>query len=279
MIRILTDSSSGFSLESAKEAGVELVYLPINFDGKEFFDVLELPHEEFYVKLKESKNLPKTAAVNQTAFEEVFEDVKKKGDEMIVLLISDPISATTGQARAALEAVGYDKIHIIDNRRTTLPLFLLVNEAIKMRDAKKSVADIIAKMEELAPHARLYAYLDTLKHLRAGGRISGASAVIGSVLGIKPIAGLGPDGKVASFHKTMGTKKACLWMLDKLKNADFSYPVYFGHTNSLEEGEKFRAQAKEMFPDLIDGGILFISATIAVHAGPGCVGLGFVEKA
>jgi len=278
MIRILTDSSAGFSLESAEKFGVEMRYLPINFDGKEFLDVKELPHEQFYVELKASKTLPKTSAVNQTAFEEVFDDVKKKGDEMIVLLISDKISATHGQAVAAKEAVGYDKIHIVDTRRAALPLYGMVMEAIKLRNAKKSAAEIVAEMEKIAPKAKLFACLDTLKYLRAGGRISGASAVVGSILGIKPIAGLNLEGFVTSFHKTIGMRKATMWTLDQMKNADFNYPVYFGHTNSIEDCEKFKALAKERYPQLIVGDTLFISATIAVHAGPGCLGIGYIEK-
>jgi len=276
MVRILTDSSAGFTLEDANKIGVEMVYLPINFDGKEYLDILELSHKEFYVQLKASKVLPRTSAVNQAAFEEVFRDVKKKGDEMVVLLISSGISATTGQAVAAKQAVGYDKIHVIDTLCAAPMLIALVDEAVKMRDSKKSMTEIVAQMERLAPRVRLYAYVDTLKYLRAGGRISGASAIVGSIIGVKPIVGL-IDGKVANLHKTIGVKKAQDYILEKLKNADFAKPIYFGHTNVEAECEKLKEKAKQIHPHIIDGGTWFISATIATHAGPGAGAIVFFE--
>ena len=254
-----------------------MVYLPINFDGKEFLDVKELSHEEFYVQLKASKSLPKTSAVNQTAFEEVFNDVKAKGDEMIVLLISAEISATTAQAIAAKQAVGYGKIHVVNTLGTAPMLIALVTEAVKMRDNKKSTAEIVQEMERLAPKARLYAFVDTLKYLRAGGRLSATSAIIGTLLGIKPICAM-LDGKVASIGKTIGLRKAREAVLAKLEKANFDLPIYFAHTNAKDECEKLKERAKELHPQIKDGGSWFISATVATHSGPGAGAVIFFEK-
>ena len=257
---------------------VEMVFLPISFDGKEYLDIKELSHEQFYVELKNAKNLPKTSAVNQTAFEEVFKDVKEKGDEMIVMPISNGISATTGQAIAAKEAVGYDKIHIVDTRCVAMALSGLVMQAVRLRNEKKNVQEIIAELERLAPKAKLYACLDTLKYLRAGGRISGTSAVVGTLLGIKPIAGLNAEGKVTSFHKTIGMRKAHDWVMEKLKNADPDLPIYYGFSDAKEVCEKFKERVMQAYPDLKDGGDWNMPATISVHSGPGATGLAFFEK-
>lgn len=277
MIRILTDSSSGFTIEDAKKVGIEMVYLTISFNGKEYQDLLELSHEQFYVELKASKNLPKTSAVNQTAFEEVFNDVKEKGDEMIVLLIGDGVSATMHQAVAAKEAVAYDKIYVVDTLSVAPMIVALCMEAVKMRDEKKSIAEIVKQIEYLAPKTKFYTYLETLKYLRAGGRISGASAIVGTILGIRPIVGM-KDGKVANFHKTIGARKAQDYCLAQLERADFEKPIYFGHTNAADDCEKFKERAKQMYPQIIDGGAWYVSATVGTHAGPGAVGVIFFEK-
>ena len=278
MIRILTDSSTGFSLEDVKKIGVEMAHLTINFDGIEYFDQKNITHDEFYIKFKTSKSLPKTSAVNQTAFEEFFEDVKKKGDEMIVLTIAKELSATHGEAVKAKAQVGYDKIHIIDTRAVATTLIALVMEAVRMRGEEKTAAEIIAELNKMVPKVKLHAYVDTLKYLRAGGRISGTSMVIGTLLKIKPALTL-EDGKIISKHKTLGTKKAQEYLLSRLKenNVDFSKPVYFAHTNAKEECEKVKEWAKREH-NLIDGGTWFISATVATHAGPGAVAIVFFVK-
>ena len=156
-------------------------------------------------------------------------------------------------------------------------LIALVMEAVKMRDAKKSAAEIIKEMERLVPQNRLFAYVDTLKYLRAGGRLSGTSALIGTLLGIKPIVTL-RDGKVTSCHKTIGLKKAQEYILEQLKNADFEKPIYFAHTNAKEACEELKKRAKQLYPKLKDGGTWFISATVATHGGPGAGAVVFFEK-
>lgn len=276
MFRILTDSSAGFSIEDAQKIGVEMVFLSINFDGKEFLDVKELTHEQFYVELKASKNLPKTSAVNQTAFEEIFQDVKKKGDEMIVILIAKELSATMSQAFAAQKATGYNKIHVIDTQGGAITEIALVMEAVRMRDERKSFVEIVAEIDRLAPKCKLFAYVDTFKYLRAGGRVSATSATIGTIIGIKPIVTL-VGGIITNCRKTIGVRKAHEFMISQLGKADLEKPVYFGHANAKADCEKFCELAKQRHT-IKDGGCWFISATIATHSGPGAGGIAFFEK-
>ncbi|MCL2771168.1 MAG: DegV family protein [Firmicutes bacterium] len=278
MIRILTDTSSGFAPADVKKIGVEMASLPINFDGEEFLDGIDISHEEFYVKQKQAKEFPKTSAVNQTAFEEFFLDAKNKGDDMIVLTISKELSLTNSQAIAAKNAVGYDRIYILNTLTAATPLIALVLEAVRMRNEKMKVSEIVAELERLIPKAKLFAYVDTLKYLKAGGRISGTSATIGTMIGLKPIMTL-IDGKVAACHKCIGARKAQGYIVSQLKtrDVDFSRPVYFAHTNVADECEALKAQAKKEH-NFIDGGTWWISATVAVHAGPGAVAVAFFEK-
>ncbi|MCL2484353.1 MAG: DegV family protein [Firmicutes bacterium] len=279
MIRILTDSSSGLTLNDAKKIGVEMVHMPINFDGTEYIDGKDLNHEEFYKKLVESKNPPKTSAINQATFEEIFEDVKKKGEEMVVLLISSGLSVTNDQAMQAKDAVGYDKIYIINSLATVATLIALVMEAVRMRDSKMKGADIAKELNVLVPKAKLFAYVDTLKYLRAGGRISATSAVVGGLLNVKPIIIL-TEGKLVNENKCVGAAKAKQYLLTKFKeykNIDFSKPVYFGHAHTHKECENLKAAAKQIH-NFIDGGTWYISATVGTHTGPGAVLIAFFEK-
>lgn len=278
MIRILTDSGSGLEPADAKKNNFEMVHMSINFADAEYWDGLDITAAEFYKKLRASKTLPKTSAVNRSFFEEIFNDVKSKGDEMIVLCMSRELSVTHDQAVLAKEAVGYDKIYIVNTLGVATMLVALVAEATKMREKGLAAPAIVAELETLVPKIKLFAYVDTLKYLRAGGRISASKAIIGTILGIKPNLVV-TKGKLDSNAKFAGVKKAQDYLAARLKqhNIDFSKPVYFGHTDAENECEKVREQAKKSVK-FIDGGIYNISATIGTHAGPGAVALVFFEK-
>lgn len=279
MTRILTDSSAGMTLEDVKKIGVEMVHIPITFDdGADFLDGKNLTIAEFYKKQAESKRLPTTSAINQATFEEVFNDVKKKGDEMVVLLLSSGLSVTTEQAMKAKEAVGYNKIYIVDALATVGTLIALVMEAVKLRDKKMSGAQIEKEIVKLVPKVKLFAYLETLKYLRAGGRISGVSAVVGTMLNVKPSLAI-VNGKLESVHKSVGVKKAAEWVISQFNthDVDLTKPVYFGHANRVSEAEKLKEMAREV-RQFTDGGNWMVSATVATHTGPGAVYIVYFVK-
>lgn len=279
MTRILTDSSAGMTLEDVKKIGVEMVHIPITFDdGADFLDGKNLTIAEFYKKQAESKKLPTTSAINQATFEEVFNDVKKRGDEMVVLLLSSGLSVTTEQAMKAKEAVGYNKIYIVDALATVGTLIALVMEAVKLRDKKMSGAQIEKEIVKLVPKVKLFAYLETLKYLRAGGRISGVSAVVGTMLNVKPSLAI-VNGKLESVHKSVGVKKAAEWVISQFNthDVDLTKPVYFGHANRVSEAEKLKEMAREV-RQFTDGGNWMVSATVATHTGPGAVYIVYFVK-
>lgn len=279
MIRILTDSSAGFTLDDVQKIGVEMGYIPISFEDADYLDQFNLNAEEFYAKLKTVKRQPKTSAINQAAFEEVFRDVQKKGDEMIVLGLSSGLSVTYEQAVKAKEAVGYHKIYVVNTLAVTGTLIALVMEAVRLRNAKMPAIKIVEEIEKLVPKVRLFAYVDTLKYLHMGGRLSGGAAVVGTLLNVKPSLTV-EEGKLHSRSKSIGIKKAQASILAEPDSfhVDWTKPFYFVHANTLEECAFVKEQAQNRYNKLIDGGIWYIPATIAAHTGPGAVALIFFEQ-
>jgi DegV family protein with EDD domain len=279
MLRILTDSSTGFTLEEAKKFNVEMTYMPIMFEDGDYLDALTITNEDFYKKLSTSKTMPKTSLITQSVFEEIFEDVKKKGDEMIVLPISSGLSATYESAVKAQKEVGCDKIYVLDSKQTIAGLILLVMEAVKLREQKMKAADVVAAISAIIPKVETYGYFDTLKYLRAGGRISGVQAVVGTMLGVKPIVQIMADGKLENKHKCIGLKKAQAFILSRMKEKGFdnSFPVYFTHAQAANECSIVSERAKKEY-GITHGGNFFISATVGTHTGPGAVVISFVKK-
>ena len=211
MIRIITDSASDITIEEAKELGVEVVPLHVIFGNDVFMDGVDISHDEFYKRLEECDELPKTSQTNPGGFVEVFEKYIKQGDEIVGIFISSKLSGTYQSSIIASDMIEDGKIHIIDSLNASMGLAVLVREAVKMRDKGKSVDEIKVEIENLIPRVKLIAAVDTLKYLKKGGRLSATSAIVGGVLGITPVISV-VDGSVEVLAKTRGHKKSIKFM-------------------------------------------------------------------
>ena len=207
MIRIITDSECNITIEEAKELGVEVVPLHVIFGNDVFMDGVDISHDEFYKRLEECDELPKTSQTNPGGFVEVFEKYIKQGDEIVGIFISSKLSGTYQSSIIASDMIEDGKIHIIDSLNASMGLAVLVREAVKMRDKGKSVDEIKVEIENLIPRVKLIAAVDTLKYLKKGGRLSATSAIVGGVLGITPVISV-VDGSVEVLAKTRGHKKS-----------------------------------------------------------------------
>lgn len=277
-IKIITDSSSNFTLPEAKEIGVEIIPLNITFGDKIYKDGSELSAEEFYDKLLSSETLPKTSQPSPEDFVTIFEEAKTNNEEIIAILISSKLSGTIQSANIAKEIVGYEKIHILDSGSTTIGQGILVEEAAKLRKKGLSVEEIIIKISMLKRKIRLFAAVDTLEYLQKGGRLSKTSAAIGGLLNVKPILHL-EDGKLSAIGKGYGTTRtiAAISKLIEGSQIDFNYPVYFGYNGSKEMMEKLISsiQKKNEIPN---PKFKLISGVIGVHTGPGACAISYVSK-
>ena len=279
MVRILTDSSAGFTKEQIEKMGVEVAHITVNFDGEEYYDGLTISYDEFFKKLKESRTLPKTAMVPEHTYTEFFEDVKNKGDEMVALMISRGLAGTYDGACRAQKSVGYNRVYVIDTRTTISGIAALTLEAVRLRDEGKSGAEIAKMVQEAAFRIKTYAYFDTLKYLSAGGRVSAASATVGTLLNIKPVLRVDEEGKLVSYAKGMGAKKAQAMLISTLEKDRFdkSKPVYFGHASAPEDCEALVKQAKEKY-NINHGGTFYIAAAVGTHTGPGAISVTFFTR-
>lgn len=151
--------------------------------------------------------------------------------------------------------------------------------AIKLRDERKSAAEIIAAVEEAKMRLVLIAVIDDLKYLRLGGRLSSASAFLGTIMNVKPLIRI-DDGKVLAVHKALGLNRAFSWLVEQYEAADvdLSMPRLFGHSDAEETLEKFQKFVSKRCDFPLDN-IYPIGATVGVHAGPGAVGFCFFTKA
>lgn len=276
MIKLLVDSSS----DCRKEDNIFDLYVPIavNIDGKEYFDGVDIDCDMFYKLLLDTKTFPHTSQPSTQAFAEIFNEAKKNGDELICLLVSSELSGTCQSAAIAKSMVDYDKIHIIDTKGVTHMISLLARYVRKLIDEGLSASEIIEKCEYTKSRIRVIAGVDTLEYLRRGGRLSNASAIVGTIANLKPIVTVTTEGKVESVGKCLGRPKAMQYIIDKVNacRIDSRFPVYslytYGEENCGLLEEKLTAEGYSIEKRLQ------IGSTIGTHVGPGVYGVLFVEE-
>lgn len=278
MVKIVTDSSCDISLERCAELGVELLPITVNFGEESYRANLDITNEEFYEKLATVQELPRTAQITPAQFEKIFQLYRESGDDVVCLFISSKMSGTLQSARVAKNILGADNILLPDTLNVTFALGLLVEEAVKMRDAGMTGAEIVAKIEELIPRIRLFAMIEDLKYLKMGGRLSATSALVASILGICPIITL-KDGLVEVVGKARGKKAAFAAIRKCVEKEPISadYCVTLGHANVPENCKAFEGYMEDLLKKR-EIHVSSIGSIVGTHTGPGAVGLAYIKK-
>lgn len=277
-VRILTDSSSDFAFSKQDEWGIDILPLRVYFGETEYVDGRDLTREEFYRLLSEATALPKTAQITPVEFEDVLRPYVEAGDEMVVLPISKEMSGTYQSALLAKEQFPGAPVYVVDTQNVTFGLALLVDLAVKMRDGGMDAKTIAERLERLKDRVRLYAVIGDLKYLRLGGRLSSAGAVVGTLLGVKPVITI-RDGRVIGIDKARGMKagyQAVLSFSEK-EGVDTRYPVYFGHTNIPSAMKELERTVREAVT-LEEVHEIDIGPIVGTHAGPGAAGMAFIAS-
>ncbi|MEA5061095.1 MAG: DegV family protein [Erysipelotrichaceae bacterium] len=277
-IRIFTDSTSEISQAQAKKFKINVIPMTVNFGDESFLDGINLFNEDFYKKLRLSNVLPKTSLINSETFIKHFSEISDE-DEIIGIFISSELSGSLQSAFVAKESLPNKKIHLIDSKQVTFGLAALVLYAIRLRDEGKTAKEIIDLVEDAKKRLVVVAVIDDLKYLKLGGRLSSASAVLGTIMGVKPLIRI-EDGKVLAVHKAFGLIRAYVWLVDQYLSVevDKTMPRLFGHSDAIETLKDFQkfVSKKTDFP--LDT-VYPIGVTVGVHAGPGAVGFCYFKKA
>ena len=281
-VKIVVDSACDLTKQRADALDLTFLSLKTIFGGEEYSDGITMSHREFYEKLIESGDMPSTSQIPPHDFEEVFAQIKKDGDTAVVITLSAKLSGTFQSAAIAQE--GYeDCVFLVDSETVSLGEQILVLLACRLRDEGRSAADIAQILEERKRDIRLIALLDTLEYLRRGGRISGAAAIAGNLLSIKPVITV-KDGEVAILGKARGSKNGnnmLIQEINKTNGIDFSLPFVLGYTGLNDSLlQKYIADSEALWKGRVsDLPITTIGSTIGTHAGPGAIGVAFFARA
>ena len=275
---ILTDSTCDIANDVLTQMDVDVVPLTVNFGTESYADGIDLTKAEFFEKLAESSVNPTTSQPAPELFIEKFNKYKEQGVDVVYIGISSVLSGTIQSARIAKEMCGYENIYIVDSLSATAGIELLVRVACDMRDIGMPAQQIAEEIAALVPKIRIYAYVDTLKYLVRGGRLSKTAGAIGGALGIKPLITVA-DGAVVSIGTARGQKNAYEKLTDIVKSADIdsTKPMVLTFTENRENMHMLEMH-------MLESGINYnwkyseVGSVIGTHVGPGAAAVAYFVK-
>ena len=277
-IRIITDSASDISQDTAEAWGIKVLPINVRFGDEEFLDGVTLSSENFYHKLIETGEVPKTSQISPYVYAKEFEEADKCKDELIYFCLSSEVSGCYQSAKLA--ALDYsDNIHIVDSRQFCISEYILVQRAVELRDEGKTCQEIIAAIQKESEKLHIISVFDTLEYLKLGGRLSSAAAFAGNMLMIKPVITI-VDGVVEIVGKARGKKNGHNMMTEYVKQSggiDFSKPVCLAYSGFSEDIlNKYVEDSKELYKGNESKlGRTIVGATIGTYAGPGAIAIAY----
>ncbi len=273
-IAIVTDSTSDLTRQTATEQGVTVVPLSVIHKDKTYLDGVDITPGTFYPMLKAATDLPTTSQPSPMRFQKAYEQVLESAEEIVSIHISGELSATAASARIAADTVGKGRVHIVDSGFVSYALALQVLEAVRLVKAGATASDVVKRLARLKDRMQLTFTLDTLHYLQKGGRIGKVSALLGTVLGIKPVIRI-EEGHLVPAGKARSTKRALSSVVDLLskKYGQEKVIIAAGHSAAPEFAEMLQEMASAQLN--VEGPVLpfEIGPVVGVHAGPGAAGI------
>ncbi|MGO1416281.1 MAG: DegV family protein [Streptococcus thermophilus] len=274
--KILTDSTADLDEKWAQENDVELIGLTITLDDITYETVgpNRLTSDRLLEAMKEGGQ-PTTSQVNVGQFEEVFRRHAQNGDDLLYLAFSSVLSGTYQSAVMARDMILDEHpeavIEIVDTLAAAGGEGYLSILAAEARDQGKSLAKTKAMIEDILPRLRTYFLVDDLYHLMRGGRLSKSSAIIGSLINIKPLLWLDDSGKLVPLAKIRGRKKAIKEMV-LYATQDGHSTAIVAYANDLEAAENLKEQLLTV-NGIEQVLIMPLGPVISTHVGPGTLAI------
>ena len=281
---ILTDSSADLSAELVAELGVEVIPLSFTMEDKTYFnypDNRDIDPADFYARLRGGA-MATTAAVNVADYTEAMEPILKEGKDVLVLAFSSGLSATCHSAQIAagelMEQYPDRKVYVVDTLCASLGQGLLVWYAANLKKQGKTMEEVRDWTEEHKLNLCHWFTVDDLHFLKRGGRISAATAVLGTMLSIKPVMHVDNEGHLIKVGTARGRNASLKALVDHMEQTVLDLKgqsIFISHGDCLADAQKVADDIRARFgvEDIV---INYVGPVIGAHSGPGTVALFFM---
>lgn len=281
-IAVVTDSNSGITQEQAKDYGIHVLPMPFFIDGETYFEDIDLTQEQFYEKLEGqaeiSTSMPSVASVT-----DLWDSLLQEHDAIVHIPMSSGLSSSCETAVSLAEDYN-GRVQVVNNQRISVTQERSVIDAMELRDAGKSAAEIREILEREKFESTIYITVDTLKYLKKGGRITPAAAALGTVLNLKPVLQIQGE-KLDAFAKVRGWKAAKRTMLqaiekdikERFAGKESQLILGMAYTCGKEEAAEWKEEIHSHFPEyeIMENPL---SLSIACHIGAGAMAVTCTKK-
>ena len=281
---LMTDSGGDLPKRLVEELNVVEVPLTVSVDGGEYVSGDKLDIKDFYAQLREGKTAT-TSAINFDAATEAIEAQVKEGNDVLFIAFSSGLSSTYNTVKIAGEELSEKyperKIYVVDTLCASLGEGLLVYYAAQKRSEGLDIDAVRAWVEDNKMNMAHWFTVDDLHHLKRGGRVSAATAVVGTMLAIKPVLHVDDEGHLVNVAKARGRKPSiqalCTKLLESASWDASEQSVFISHGDCEDEANYLADMIREKFSPkeiVVD----YIGPVIGAHAGPGTIALFFMAN-
>ncbi len=283
MYTLVCDSACDLWKGQIKDLGVKVLHIPYFIDGVEQEKDLTEPEEfdEYYLKLKKGA-VPSTSLINEYVLEEYFDELLASGSDVLYIHFSSKLTSTFNCLPAVQErlALKYPdrKFYTVDSLGVTMQTGLLVYDAAKKLKAGESLEAVRDYVEATKQKIACYFVVNDLFHLKRGGRISAATAIGGTLLGIKALLKSNEEGKVVKAGTTRGKAAMINTLVEKMKelgDAVADYPIVIMHSMMEEEAKALKEAVVNVVGVDSNVWIQPVGPIIGTHCGPGTLAIVF----
>lgn len=284
-IAITTDSNSGVLPNEYKDKNVFVLPMPFIINGGQYFENVNLTQAQFYDFMKNNASVS-TSQPSPGDLLDFWEDLLKEYDEIVHIPMTSGLSQACNSATRFAKEYG-GRIQVVDNKRISVVLKESILDAIELVKQGKSALEIKQVLEENALDFAIYISVNEMKYLKKGGRITGAAAMIGTLLGLKPVLKLGGE-KIDKFALPKSQRKAKEVIKEAIrKDIDSKFKQYeengelvisVAYTDNKEIAEELKQDLIATFPKLTFGFCEPLSLSVSCHVGPGTIGVAIVRS-
>ena len=280
---LIFDSNCELWHTRAEELGLDYISMPYMYNGEEYYYDLgkNTDFKKFYNAVRGGV-VPKTMALNPENYKEILTPYFEKGEDVLYVSFSHKMSGTFGSLDIALkelkEKYPERKCTVFNTRSISIGALLQVEAAAELKKQGKSDEEIIEFLNDFTNKVSLYFMVDSLMHLKRGGRLSATAAVAGTMLGLKPVLTCDEEGGLKVIEKVSGRKKAIRKLAEKVveRLTHPEYIVYIVDADCPEDGQALAALVREKRPDATIV-TQTVGPVIGSHCGPGTLGVAFVS--
>jgi fatty acid kinase fatty acid binding subunit len=269
---VVTDSTSDVPDEWRRRFDIEVVPLKVLFGEETFRDGVDMNNEEFFARLSTSTKLPTTSAPSPGDFAELYTRLAKDHDGCISIHIARSLSATAEAARIGAQSVEGFKVEVIDSETVSMPMAFLCRVAAECGTLDEATAAVKDRIR----NCRVLALLDTLRYVEMGGRVNRATAMIGTMLDLKPLL-LMVDGEIKSIDRVRTRSRAIPRMVEFFEKDSPVEQVGVVHAQAPEEAEQIAADLRRSLPNH-EVPVGQIGCVLGTHTGPKALGVVYIKK-